>query len=219
MQRRNIILGVILLAAGFSAHAGVIVFNNGTVLVTTKQVERAGEIIVGLPSGDAIYTPDKVVWLSKDATMSSLWQAAQAAAQEGKADVALVLAREAALKEPANAAAAKQMVAAAESKAEAAQPPPVAQGGATTGGFAPAPGAAHAASPGAAATAPVPVPAGAEPAEASAPAPEMVVTGAHGWPVEESAISAEDLRVNAIVIGVFGLIVLFTLWKMTVSEA
>jgi hypothetical protein len=57
-------------------------------------------------------------------------------------------------------------------------------------------------------------PAAETPAEQSEPAE----VGAHGWPVESSAISAEDLRVNALVIGVFGLVLLFTVWKMTVSE-
>jgi hypothetical protein len=123
-------------------------------------------------------------------------------------DVAVTLARESFLLEPANAAIARQLVVEQEVKIEQARAAaaPAAGQAQPGGGFAAAPGGAGAASqPGAAGAAEVEI--------------EEMELGAHDWPVESSAISAEDLRINAIVVGIFGLVVLFTVWKMTVSEA
>ena len=209
------------IVAGASAQAGVVVFGNGAVLVTLSQAEKDGQLTVKMPSGEATFVMDQIAWYSKDASVDTLWAAAQAAAKEGKSNVAVLLAQEASFREPANAAAAKQMVVQFEArleevrKAAAPQSPseqPAGESGA--GGFMKMPGVTGAlnqqgitgAAQGGTGTAEE---AQSEPAE----------IGAHGWPVENSAISAEDFRVNAIVAGVFGLVVLFTLWKMTVSDA
>ena len=125
------------------------------------------------------------------------------------------------MREPANAAAAKQMVVQFEArleevrKAAAPQSPseqPAGESGA--GGFMKMPGVTGALNQQGIAGA---AQGGAGTAEEAQSEPAEI--GAHGWPVENSAISAEDFRINAIVAGVFGLVVLFTLWKMTVSDA
>ena len=215
MLRSGWICYVVILLAG-SAQAGVVVFGNGAVLVTISQTEKDGQLLVKTSSGDATFALEHVAWFSKDASVDSLWAAAQAATKDGKSNVAAILAQEASFREPANAGAAKQMVAQYETRMEesrrAAPPAPAAQPGESPGGVASIPGAESVKGalnqPGS--------PEGT--AEAPSAQTEPAEIGAHGWPVESSAISAEDLRVNAIVIGVFGLVLLFTVWKMTASE-
>lgn len=201
MRLKAFILALIYPVAIFSADGGVVVFNNGTTLVTLSQSEKDGQLAVKMVSGDAVFALDQVAWHS--ATADSLWSAAQAAQKDGKMNVAVILARESFLQEPSNAAAAKQLVVEQEARIEQARVATAPQAPAG-GGFAPAAGAAAAGQP-----------AGAESPPAETEPSEV---GAHGWLIE-NAISAEDLRINAIVVGIFGLIVLFTVWKMTVSEA
>lgn len=224
MLRFGWICYVVILSA-VSAEAGVVVFGNGAVLVTLSQTEKDGQLTVKMPSGEATFVMDQIAWYSKDASVDTLWAAAQAAVKEGKSNVAVLLAQEASFREPANAAAAKQMVAQFEArleevrKAAAPQSPsgqPPGESGA--GGFMKMPGVTEGikgalnlqGSAGAAQG-------GAGTVEEAQSEPAEI--GAHGWPVENSAISAEDFRADAIVAGVFGLVVLFTLWRMTVSDA
>jgi hypothetical protein len=195
------ILVLFFLGAGLSAEAGVVVFNNGAVLVTISQTEKDGQLTVKLASGDATYTLDQVAWYTKDASVDSLWAAAQAAVADGKSGVGALLAHEASYREPANSGPAKQLVVQHQERmAESRTGAPAAAG---SPGFAKLPGAANPTG-------------GAEPEAGSAASSEPTEVGAHGWPVE-AAISAEDLRVNAMVVGIFGLVILFTLWKMTAS--
>ncbi len=220
MQRSGCILALLLSVAGLSAEAGVVVFGNGAVLVTLSQTEKGGQLLVKMPSGDATFVMDQVAWYSKDPSVDTLWAAAQAAAGEGKSNVAALLAQEASLHEPANVAAAKQMLAQFEAKMEearkaAAPQAPASQrtGEGGAGGLTQLPGVS--ALKGALTT---PGAAGGGAGATAETQSEPSEIGAHGWPVE-SAISAEDLRIDAIVVGVFGLTVLFTLWKITVSDA
>jgi len=214
-MRRIFIFVLVLCAAELSAEAGVVVFGNGSVLVTVSHEEKDGQLSVKTASGNAVFALDQVSWYSKDPSVNTLWAAAQAAMKDGKSNVAAILAQESSYLEPATSGEAKQMVAQYQARLEESRRPPpepvaAPQAAAQPGGVAPPPGA------GAAAT-----PAGAPEGGAETPAEptEQAEIGAHGWPVENSAISAEDLRVNALVVGVFGLVILFTVWKMTVSES
>ena len=186
------------IVAGASAQAGVVVFGNGAVLVTLSQAEKDGQLTVKMLSGEATFVMDQIAWYSTDASVDTLWAAAQAAAKEGKQ---MVVQFEARLEEVRKAAAP-------QSPSEQ----PAGESGA--GGFMKMPGVTGALNQQGIAGA---AQGGAGTAEEAQSEPAEI--GAHGWPVENSAISAEDFRVNAIVAGVFGLVVLFTLWKMTVSDA
>ena len=99
-------LFVWVVAAAF-VDAGVVVFKNGGVLVTTQQTVTGGEISITTPGGNATFLLDDVSWYSKDGSVSSLYTGAQATQCEGKQEVALILAKEAVLKEPANTADAR----------------------------------------------------------------------------------------------------------------